>query len=215
MTETIPYDLIRQHYERTTPLIFEAASKYNYRWLTPYSRYVDFTRIMTPIEFDAWQAIRCFGLMPLYPQYPVGKYFADFANPVFKITVECDGKEFHQDKEKDRLRDEDFKKLGWTVYRISGADCVRILHLPDYEDKQYADYDENKARKQYQDYYLKTIEGLIRSLHFRYARCTPVHSIFDIGEDDESFDIPDPGNDIESSWIQEFSFRCLEMRKSN
>ena len=45
----------------------------------------------------------CLGL-PFYPQYPIGKYFVDFADPVKKIVIECDGKKYHQDKEKDKRR---------------------------------------------------------------------------------------------------------------
>ena len=75
----------------------------------------------TPIEYAAWQTIRYYGL-PLYPQYPVGRFFADFADPVSLIAIECDGAAWH-DKAKDALRDAETQKLGWRVYRFTGRQC--------------------------------------------------------------------------------------------
>jgi hypothetical protein len=78
---------------------------------------------MTPIEKWLWSDIRdCNAIF--YPQYPVGRYFVDFGNPVAKVAIECDGYHYHLDKEKDRLRDEELAQMGWKVYRISGADCM-------------------------------------------------------------------------------------------
>lgn len=80
----------------------------------------DFYSIFTPIEFAIWEHISDFNL-PFLPQYPVGKYFADFADPIRHIAIECDGKQ--HDKEKDKVRDKYFEDNGWTVYRIPGRDC--------------------------------------------------------------------------------------------
>jgi hypothetical protein len=78
---------------------------------------------MTPIEYWLWADIReCNAIF--YPQYPVGRFFVDFANPVAKVAIECDGYHYHLDKAKDRDRDEILARMGWTVYRISGADCM-------------------------------------------------------------------------------------------
>jgi hypothetical protein len=77
---------------------------------------------LTPIEISMWSAIRDANLV-MYPQYPIDRFFADFANPVAKVVIECDGKQFHTDKEKDSERDKKMNALGWHVYRISGADC--------------------------------------------------------------------------------------------
>jgi very-short-patch-repair endonuclease len=77
---------------------------------------------MTPIEAWLWHDIRACNAV-LYPQYPVLNFFVDFANPVAKVAIECDGKAYHQDKAKDAARDQRLTDAGWTVYRISGSDC--------------------------------------------------------------------------------------------
>ena len=82
------------------------------------------TRFMTPIELHFFIMTRSLGRCYLFPQYPVGKYYADFANPYHKIIVECDGKQWH-DAEKDRLRDIEINELGWTVFRLSGSAIMK------------------------------------------------------------------------------------------
>ena len=77
---------------------------------------------MTPIEANFWEHLRAAGGV-MYPQYPVAGFFVDFANPVAKVIVECDGKAFHTDKAKDAARDEKLALLGWTVYRLTGRQC--------------------------------------------------------------------------------------------
>ena len=77
---------------------------------------------MTPIEQWLWHDIRACDAV-LYPQYPVLNFFVDFANPVAKVAIECDGKAYHQDKAKDAARDKRLTDAGWTVYRITGSDC--------------------------------------------------------------------------------------------
>jgi very-short-patch-repair endonuclease len=77
---------------------------------------------MTPIEAWLWADIReCNAIF--YPQYPVGRVFVDFGNPVAKIALECDGAEFHQDWRKDEARDAELERMGWTVYRFPGWMC--------------------------------------------------------------------------------------------
>jgi len=78
---------------------------------------------MTPIELAIWEKIRNVNAV-FYPQYPVLRYFADFANPVAKIAIECDGAAFHHDKEKDAKRDAEFESIGWIVYRLPGYVCM-------------------------------------------------------------------------------------------
>jgi very-short-patch-repair endonuclease len=85
-----------------------------YAW-TPYIR-------MTPIEDWLWSDIRDANAV-FYPQYPVDRFFVDFANPVAKVAIECDGAAFHQDKAKDAARDKRLAELGWAVYRITGSEC--------------------------------------------------------------------------------------------
>lgn len=83
---------------------------------------VDWLSVFTPIEYALWHDIRGHNCI-LYPQYPVGRYFVDFANPVAKVAIECDGASWHQDAEKDASRQAEIEALGWTVYRITGRDC--------------------------------------------------------------------------------------------
>lgn len=77
---------------------------------------------LTPIEAALWHDIRAVDIV-VYPQYPVGRFFVDFGNPVARVAIECDGARWHLDKEKDSKRDEELAALGWTVYRITGRDC--------------------------------------------------------------------------------------------
>jgi len=89
---------------------------------------------LTPIEYNIWCEIRMANAV-MYPQYPVGKYFVDFGNPVAKVAIECDGKAFHMDRAKDDLRQSEIEAMGWTVYRISGRDCNSTS--PDDEEDEY------------------------------------------------------------------------------
>lgn len=77
---------------------------------------------MTPIEEWLWSDIRDADIV-MYPQYPVGRFFVDFGNPVAKVAIECDGHAFHLDKARDGERDAQMEALGWRIYRISGSDC--------------------------------------------------------------------------------------------
>lgn len=161
----IPYDKIREHYLYLTPLIMEMGNTSRSRWIDPYTNLVDWSGVFSPIELDAWNAIRGIGKCPLYPQYPVGKYFLDFGNPFMKIAIECDGKEYHLDKEKDNRRDYNLKQLGWKIYRIPGSDCRRPVS-EEYYDVAYAL--EERRRSIISEFYRSTIEGLVNALAILY-----------------------------------------------
>lgn len=75
----------------------------------------------TPIETWLWHDVRACDAV-LYPQYPVGRFFVDFANPAAKVAIECDGAAYH-DPAKDAARDAALRDLGWTVYRFPGWLC--------------------------------------------------------------------------------------------
>lgn len=114
------WNRIREHYRIRREKILAQPS---YRWgIDPYA-WMSAGITMTPIENGVWHDIRCEGMV-LYPQYPVGRFFVDYANPVARVAVECDGAAYHQDKEKDARRDRELSQMGWTVYRISGRDCL-------------------------------------------------------------------------------------------
>lgn len=62
---------------------------------TPYEYVIDryelqWDKHATPIELSAWADITYSGIV-MYPQYPIGRYFADYANPKLKIVLELDG----------------------------------------------------------------------------------------------------------------------------
>lgn len=114
------WDKIRAFYAEFSPLILEGE---RCEWaIDPYAWEGCGGINMTPIEAWLWADMRqANGIF--YPQYPVGRFFVDFANPLAKVAIECDGYAYHQDKAKDRDRDDILEGLGWTVYRITGHDC--------------------------------------------------------------------------------------------
>lgn len=114
---------------------------------------IDWTKVFTPIEYMAWCDIRDYPLQ-MWPQYPIGKYFADFANVEKKIVIECDGKEWH-DEEKDSVRDAAMMAEGWTVYRVTGAECNKVVEREDY-----------KSEKEYWHNLYQTSSGLIKAIHY-------------------------------------------------
>lgn len=115
------WSAIRAHYAYHSPRILAAPKN---EWAGDAYDWDDGQGIiyMTPIEAWLWGDIRAYDLV-LYPQYPVGRFFVDFANPVAKVAIECDGAAYHQDKAKDAVRDRELLDLNWTVYRITGSDC--------------------------------------------------------------------------------------------
>lgn len=113
------WEMIAQYYAMFTPMILAERSS---EWaIDPYAWDTGLIR-MTPIETWLWHDIRAENLI-LYPQYPTEGFFVDFANPAAKVAIECDGREFHLDKEKDAARDKKLAAAGWHVYRITGSDC--------------------------------------------------------------------------------------------
>lgn len=135
--------------------------KYPYRWFMSYP--MDWYSVLTPIEWRVWEVIRITGRVILYPQYPVLNYYLDFANPGLKIAVEADGKDFHQDKEKDLRRDQELLSHGWRVFRISGS---KINYNPEPLDREMVFEEEYK---EYQNtWYKTTLEGFIYALRVIY-----------------------------------------------
>jgi hypothetical protein len=114
--------LISEYYKSNESNILAKFQKSKVHFYDVYP--IDWSIIFTPIESLAWSSIRNKGRMVLYPQYPVLNYHLDFANPGLKIALELDGKDFH-DQEKDLIRDNKLRALGWTIYRISGKEMNR------------------------------------------------------------------------------------------
>ena len=115
------WSAIRAHYASNMSKIMACSSD---EWaIDPYSWDMGQGMIfMTPIEENFWSDCRQEGLI-LYPQFPACGYFIDFANPVAMVGIECDGREFHVDKERDERRQQCLEANGWRIYRITGRKC--------------------------------------------------------------------------------------------
>lgn len=117
-------DAIRRLYDAMTPE----------EWLShdPYADGLQNT--LTPIEDQLWTDIRCCGHMPMLMQVPAGPYVMDFADPRERIAIEADGKGYHS-TERDRRRDQWlWENEGYRVFRVTGAECFRVLpHVPEVE----------------------------------------------------------------------------------
>jgi very-short-patch-repair endonuclease len=86
-------------------------------------------------EFEEWVAgvLKAQGYEAV-PQFGVAGYRLDLAvrhprnHGRFLCGIECDGAAYHSAKsarDRDRLRDEVLKKLGWDIYRIWSTDWFR------------------------------------------------------------------------------------------
>lgn len=113
------WNAIRAFYREADPEIMAAGS---WEWGIDSYLWQNGMLSLTPIEQWLWHDIRAAGAV-LYPQYPVGRFFVDFGNPVAKVAVECDGAAYHQDADKDARRDAELRRMGWSVYRITGRVC--------------------------------------------------------------------------------------------
>ncbi len=113
------WNAIRAFYREALPDIVRAGRN---EWgMDPYLWDNDGIIHFTPIENWLWHDIRACDAV-LYPQYPADRFFVDFANPVAKVAIECDGAAYH-DPVKDAGRDAELERLGWTVYRFPGWMC--------------------------------------------------------------------------------------------
>jgi very-short-patch-repair endonuclease len=115
------WNRVRAFYDWASPMILaERADEWA---IDPYAWCEGGMIRMTPIEEWLWADLREANAI-IYPQYPVLRYFVDFANPVAKIAIECDGKDYHKDRDKDQARDAELEAIGWRVYRFAGWECA-------------------------------------------------------------------------------------------
>jgi very-short-patch-repair endonuclease len=113
------FDRVRAHYARHEAAILASPGE----WFDDgYSWDHEAGIILTPIERALWHDIRAEDLV-LYPQFPVGRFFVDFGNPICRVAIECDGERWHQDAQRDAERQRQIEAMGWAVYRITGRDC--------------------------------------------------------------------------------------------
>lgn len=111
---------IKRYYAAVMPRLLEQADEWG---IDPYAWASSGTGIcLTPIEWALWTDIRAVDLV-MYPQCPVGPFFVDFGNPSARVAIECDGKRWHTDKDRDAVRQRAIEAMGWTVHRITGRDC--------------------------------------------------------------------------------------------
>ncbi len=82
--------------------------------------------LMTSIEKKMSELLDNVGIEYIY-QYPILNFDVDFAIPSLKIAIECDGEYWHQDKEKDLIRQRKIENEGWFVLRYSDARINKCL----------------------------------------------------------------------------------------
>ncbi len=133
----------------------------------PYPFNIDWSQILTPIEFELWCELRC-SQFQARPQFPVGRYFLDFAIPEFKIGLEADGKDWH-DKDADKLRDEDLWTQGWRIFRLAGHECKRLVDL-DWDEVRYKVKECGDVHASFEKWKYETIDGLLAALDVIYMR---------------------------------------------
>lgn len=121
--------------------------------------------IFTPIEVGAWRDIRAAGL-PLWPQLPVDRFFVDFGNPVVKVALECDGKQWH-DPLKDAERDRRLTSLGWVVLRAPGSRCVKAF------DREHRGLSAIEVAEREEEARQQTMLGIIEEMSALFRRRAP------------------------------------------
>jgi hypothetical protein len=122
--------------------------------------FYDWIPLFSPIESNVWSDIRYHGA-PLYPQFPTNGFFLDFANPMRKIAVECDGASYHN-YDKDMLRDRKLIDDGWLIFRVTGRECNNYM-----DDVFCREPDDNESEHKAQlwKWFMNTSEGLIYSIN--------------------------------------------------
>lgn len=123
----------------------------------------------TPIEQSLWHDIRSTDGLRMLPQYPVGPYFLDFADPSIKVGIEADGKKYH-DQARDRKRDRRlWEEFGWRVFRVSGVECCRTRQSPaefehDFREANGEAPPRSLVEKAARDFYLNTSAGVVKAI---------------------------------------------------
>lgn len=145
-------------YKHMTPMIL-AGERFD-----PY--FIDWTKFFTPIESHAWADLRS-SSMTFYPQYPVLNYFLDFADPIKKIGIELDGRQFHT-PEKDKVRDAKLLKKGWQIYRIKGYESVidEYKLFDEWIEIQENGYHQDELKQSIDDWLFGTSSGVIKAIQF-------------------------------------------------
>lgn len=166
-------NIVSQYWKENEERILKNSARNPRLWFHPDA--FDWHILFSPIEMDAWVSLRgkC---TPMYPQYPVLKYFVDFGNPHFKIAIELDGKDYH-DPEKDRKRDKELFEAGWKIFRIPGSQMVRQFKaVDDFEDWEWREnFDE--VMDEMRQWLLNTGDGVIEAISRVYFTKGPLSRI--------------------------------------
>lgn len=150
---------IMRCYELLMPYILKRKA----HWINPYI--LDWQGYLNENEFSVFATCRCIGVA-FYPQFTVGRFCLDFANPYYKIGIEVDSNTYHT-YEKDLKRDIELKKLGWKIYHLTSAEAYsnskqnmeEINIEPDYLTKD--EYFQNKSK-----YYQTQTDGIVECISF-------------------------------------------------
>jgi very-short-patch-repair endonuclease len=160
---TDKWGFFRQLYMENIPFILEASRKDIKRWSESYL--LNWNRFLSPIERTAWNSIRETSHIPLYPQFPVFNFFIDFANPLIRIGLELDGKNYHSTK-MDLQRDLKLSRFGWKIFRVTGAETkVKYLDRSELEEREIVGQEKYNA---IENWIMNTSDGLIQSLKYWY-----------------------------------------------
>lgn len=165
--------IVGQYWKQNEEHIIKHSAKNPRLWF--YAEAFDWNVLFSPIEMDAWISLRgkC---VPMYPQYPVLRYYVDFGNPYFKIAIELDGKDYHN-PERDHLRDIEMNKAGWKVFRIPGSEMVKPhKDTTDFEDWEWRE-NHDQVMDEIQNWILETGDGVIEAISRVYFNKNPLSSI--------------------------------------
>lgn len=170
---------IRLYYSLYEERIVNHCKNDRYTYYDAYA--VDWVSLFTPIEQKAWSSIRSKGGLVLYPQYPVLGYFIDFANPLLKIGLELDGKQYHV-KERDSKRDYELSVLGWRIYRVTGSEMNNNSYKDFYdfeEDELFDEYNNcDDAWSEIKNWILYSGDGVIEAIkHVHFSRGETDHRL--------------------------------------
>lgn len=139
----------------------------------PYKFY-DWINFFSPIERNVWSHIRYVGL-PFFPQFPVGRYYLDFADPFKRIGIEVDGKVHTQEavQKKDERRTKYLHSKGWKIYRIPGWKTYKTYrdYFPE-NDYEFWE-DEERVAETERIYYRNCAEGNLRRIQQRHYQPRP------------------------------------------
>jgi len=86
------------------------------------------------IKYDSQKVIRYSNKHSGCVKYP------DFYIPEYKTIIECDGEEWHLDKEKDKKRDEIILSVlgeDWRIFRFTGKEIIQLAKIYDFSPEKY------------------------------------------------------------------------------